>query len=107
MPSELLDMTELETLSWIFLATALASQAEPTKHAGISDIADGINHAVPTHHEMQNSLKWLTKKKLVAKKSSKYRLTIQGETLFNTIQSKSNNLLDIWKDIEITFQKLI
>ena len=54
-------MTNEQTISLIFLAVALASQVTPTDFQGISLIADGINHAVPSHREMQSSISWLIK----------------------------------------------
>lgn len=56
-------MTDKQTISWIFLATAMATNAKSTDIRGISSVADGINHAVPTQKELQTSISWLTKKK--------------------------------------------
>src|SRR5688572_19592633 len=58
-------MTKNQTTSWIFLATAIASQTEPADFSSISDIADGINHAIPTHKELQSSLNWMARTGLV------------------------------------------
>ena len=69
-------MTEGQTRSWIFLATAMASQAEPADYDSISNIADGINRAVPTHKEIQTSLTWLTKNDLVFKRE---QISADGE----------------------------
>ena len=55
-------MTEDEIYSWIFLAVGMASEIEPCNINGISMIADGINHAVPTQKELRNSLSWLSTK---------------------------------------------
>ena len=41
---EKIEMTEEETISWIFLSIALASETEPANVQEISNIADGINH---------------------------------------------------------------
>jgi hypothetical protein len=60
-------MTNEQTISWIFLSIALASQTEPTDFSGISSVADGINHAVPTQKELQTSIAWLTTNGLVEK----------------------------------------
>jgi len=60
-------MTNNQTISWIFLATALATNTKPTDMNGISMVADGINHAVPTHKEFLTSIAWLTKQGLIVK----------------------------------------
>jgi hypothetical protein len=44
-----------------FLAISLCSLTEPVDFKSISQIADGINHAVPTENEMQSSISWLKK----------------------------------------------
>ena len=72
-------MTDTQTISWIFLSTAIASQTEPADVASISNIADGINHAVPTHKELQTSLTWLIQSGLVVKMGNKYSLTEKGK----------------------------
>ena len=53
-------MTDKQTISWILLSTVIASQKGPADFASISNIADGINHAIPTHKELQTSLTWMT-----------------------------------------------
>jgi len=55
-----------------FLDTAIASQTEPADNDSILNIADGINHAIPTHRELQTSFTWLTKNGLVTKTGAKH-----------------------------------
>lgn len=98
-------MTELQTISWIFLATAIASQMEPTDRKGISSIADGINHAVPTYNEMQTSFAWLSEKELIRITGNKYTLTPKGKIEYDKSSSKANNLLKIWEDLEEQLNK--
>ena len=93
-------MTDFQIISWIFLATALASQERGTDAAGISAVADGINHSVPTQKEMQNSLKWLLTKDLVIKEQGKYNLTDQGQELFQQVRKRSDILLKMWEILE-------
>lgn len=93
-------MTEQQTISWIFLATAMASQTEPTDFKGISDIADGINHAVPTHKEIQTSITWLSEKKLLSKVGKKYVLTAKGKIEYERASTHTNTLLKIWDKME-------
>jgi len=93
-------MTEQETYSWIFLATALASQSGPTNLQGISSVADGINHAVPTHKEMNSSLNWLREKKLIEKDGKKYQLSQQGNIMIDKLSGKDDSIMIIWNRIE-------
>lgn len=92
-------MTENETTSWIFLATALASQEEPADLNAISMIADGINHVIPTEKELRMSLTWLTNKRLILKQGRKYTLTAIGLTKYNDANSKTKVLLKIWDNL--------
>jgi hypothetical protein len=96
-------MKTAETTSWIFLATAISSQIEPVSFAGISQVADGINHAIPTQKEMQNALSWLTQQKLVAKVGNKYSLTESGKRIYEEAQIENKILLKMWKSIEDKF----
>src|SRR5688572_14307762 len=98
-------MTHNETVSWIFLAAALASQTEPANLSSISGIADGINHAVPTHQELQTSIAWLTKNGLIAKSGDKYSLTQKGKLLYEESSKKTSNLFKIWENLETSLDK--
>ncbi|MFD0749846.1 hypothetical protein ACFQZS_06810 [Mucilaginibacter calamicampi] len=94
-------MEDNQTISWIFLATAMASQVEPTDIAGISMLADGINHAVPTQKELQTSIRWLAANDLLVKTGGKYFLTDRGKEIFIAAKRKSNTVSQLWKDVEI------
>jgi hypothetical protein len=93
-------MKETEIISWILLATALASQKQSADLKDISMLADGINHAVPTQKELQLSIPWLLKNELIEKEGSKYRLTKKGLINYNFASLKTNALLEIWKNLE-------
>ena len=93
-------MTDFQTISWIFLATALASEERGANAAGISAVADGINHSVPTQKELQTSFKWLLTKDLVIKDQGKYNLTDQGQELFQQARKRSDILLEMWEFLE-------
>ena len=93
-------MRESQTISWIFLAIAMASQVEPANYNEISIIADGINHSVPTQKMLQSSIKWLTTKGFVSKEGSKYFLTEIGKNVIKISSAKSTFLLDQWKNLE-------
>ena len=92
-------MTDEETISWIFLAIALASQKEAANLSGIFITADGINHAVPTQKEIQTSILYLTTNDLVRKQSKKYDLTTKGKTIYQIASDHSKTLLEVWKNL--------
>lgn len=93
-------MTDSRTISWIFLATALASQIRGAKFNEISELADGINHAIPKQIELQESLTWLMSKDLILKEGSNYSLTNRGKELVKKAETKSNLLLKLWDLLE-------
>lgn len=98
-------MTEDQTTSWIFLATAIASQTAPTDFDSISNIADGINHTIPTHKELQSSLTWLTSNGLVIKNGNKYSLTEKGKIDYDMASRQTTTLLKIWGNLEADLKK--
>ena len=93
-------MTESQLISSIFLATALASQEKPANFEGISMVADGINHSVPTEKEMRNSLTWLINKELISKESKKYHLTQKGIKKYEFATKETNTIMKIWNTLE-------
>ncbi|MDB5280239.1 MAG: hypothetical protein JWR61_5194 [Ferruginibacter sp.] len=96
-------MTDLQTISWIFLATALATNTKPTDISGISSVADGINHAVPTQKELQTSIAWLTTKGLVIKRGKNYELTSKGKLAYESASKNTQTVMKIWENIELNF----
>ena len=97
-------MTEIQTNSWIFLAIALASKLAPADIKGISEIADGINHAVPTQKELRSSISWLVINGYVEGSNSRYSLTKRGLIEFNFASLNTDSLLNIWKNLERQFK---
>lgn len=93
-------MNENTNISWIFLATAMASEHEPANLASISQIADGINHAVPTHKELQTCLNWLTKQGFVEKVAKKHKLTTSGTETVDRARARTTNIImKIWDEL--------
>ncbi len=82
----------------------MASQREPSNIKGISMIADGINHAVPTQNELKFATNWLLQQKLVNAEAKKYHLTKTGLTMFASAQIDRNSVLSIWENLEIQLQ---
>jgi hypothetical protein len=99
-------MNPSQLYSWIFLATGLASKIQTASFSEISLIADGINHAVPTHKQMQTATNWLIKKGFLLKEGARYRLTTAGEAELSHAAMNSNVLLSIWKILETRISAL-
>jgi predicted transcriptional regulator len=96
-------MTDIQTISWIFLATAMATNTKPTDISGISSVADGINHAVPTQKELQTSISWLTRQGLIIKQGRNYELTSKGKFEYETASKNTETIMKIWENIELNF----
>jgi hypothetical protein len=94
------DPNEKRIIAWIYLSVSIASQTEPADFNGISMIADGINHAVPTHKELQDSTSWLMKKGLIKKVGKKYTLTEKGKQDYSDAQVETKTLLKMWDNLE-------
>lgn len=94
------DPNEKRTLVWIYLALSIACETEPTDFNGISMIADGINHAVPTQKELQSSTSWLMSKGLVNKVGRKYTLTEKGKQDYSAAQEETKTFLKMWDNLE-------
>lgn len=93
-------MTDNTTIAWIFLSTALTTETGPTDTCGISLIADGINHAVPTEKELQTSFSWLIGHGLLSKQEGKYFLTTKGKNIYKSASKDTNILLKICENLE-------
>lgn len=85
--------------AWLMYALAGASQNKPANFAAISQVADCINHAAPTHKEIQSSLKWLTVYGLVHKQSTGYLLTEQGSTVMAKASAGHNTISAVWASL--------
>lgn len=96
-----------KTISWIFFAIALSSERYPAKFSGISMMADGINHAVPTGSELQTSIKWLISRELILKEGKKYSLTDSGRNMLSSARDHSGTLLKMWEALEQEIRELL
>ncbi len=99
-------MNKHQIISWIYLAIAYGSQKEPINMRGISDVADGINHAVPNQDELQLATKWLIKNDLVEKIGKKYKLTNSGFELHKSVPKGKKSILDTWHFLEDKIKKI-
>nr|WP_315149342.1 hypothetical protein [uncultured Flavobacterium sp.] len=87
-------LTEIQIISWIFLAVAIATSTKPTDIKGISSVADGINHAIPTQKELEMSIAWLIKKGFILKQGKNYELTFKGKVEYEK-SSKKNLIINV------------
>jgi hypothetical protein len=89
-------MSHAETVAWIFYALAAASRSGAAKFADISAVADGINHAIPTHSELQVSLSWLVERALAQCSNRRYSLTPKGLGMVEAARRQSTTMLGVW-----------
>jgi predicted transcriptional regulator len=88
------------TIAWIFLSLELAASGSPAKIREISNVADGINHAVPEHHEMMHSISWLTKAGLAVKVGKAYALSERGLEVTHRAHENTDKMFQVWKNLE-------
>lgn len=88
-------------------ALALASQKEPATFAAISQVADGINHAVPTHSELQRALKWLITSGMAQKVGPGYLLTPQGSEVVASVRSEHSTTSQVWLALTASLGTLV
>lgn len=93
------DPNEKRKIAWIYLSLSIACETEPADFNGISMIADGINHAVPTQKELQNSTSWLMSQGLINKVGRKYTLTEKGKEDYASAQLETKILLKMWDNL--------
>jgi predicted transcriptional regulator len=95
----------MNTISWILLSIGIGSQKAPIDFEGIKQIADGINHAIPTHQELQSSIKWLLQKGLITKNGKQYLLSDKGKDFVNDSQSSTRQVFKMWENLELRLQQ--
>ena len=89
-------MSDAETYSWILLCV---SEQGSTRRQ-ISEMADYINHAIPTHHEMEVSLRWLQERGLVSGDGSRFALTNAGAAILSRLRSCTRPIMQAWHAVE-------
>ncbi len=90
-------MNDARTIAWIFYAIAGASGRAPADYRAISSVADGINHAVPTHKELQSSISWLAEAGLVLKTAGGYAISSKGMDLMSRAQGRHDTVMKVWE----------
>ncbi|WP_367771655.1 hypothetical protein AB3G33_16320 [Flavobacterium sp. WC2421] len=93
-------MGSTEKISWIFLALAIGSKNEAVDYTEISEIADGINHSVPTLKEIEISISWLKSEKWILKIGNKFALSDLGKKVYNETTAETKQLFKMRKIIE-------
>ena len=79
----------------------MTTDTKPTDISGISSVADGISHAVPTHKELQTSIAWLSIQGLIIKQGKNFEFTSKGKLEYETASKNTLTLMKIWKNIEL------
>ena len=93
-------ISESRTISWIFMALAMASESSPADIKEIKMIADGINHAVPNENEIQFSIKWLLNNDFIREEGRKYTLNALGKSVYGSATEGETLIMKIWSKLE-------
>jgi hypothetical protein len=98
--------SEPRTVAWILYAVAIAAGRAPAALTDISTAADAVNHAVPTHRELSNSLEWLVARGLVESAGRFHRLTPAGRALFEQSQESTSTVSQVWANLARGIQSI-
>ena len=100
-------MNEPRIVAWIFYAVEMASASGPASERSISELADGINHAVPTSLEMRESLLWLMSAGLISKAGAAYSLTSDGVALVGEARKDASTISLVWSRLTMAIESLM
>ena len=95
-------MKQSTTIAWILLSV----RASPSTLQDIIAVADAINHAIPSHQELQTSLGWLRAQGLISKTEQQYTLTETGGLLLSDAQGRHRQIMKIWDLVADEIEKL-
>lgn len=96
-------MTDAQTFSWILLSV----HEQGSTRRQISEMADGINHAIPTHHEMETSLRWLQERGFVREDGSRFALTDAGAALISRFRNPTRPIMQTWHAVSEAIQETL
>ena len=96
-------MTDAETFSWILLSI----HEHGSTRRQISEMADAINHAIPTDCEMEMSLRWLQKRGFVREDSSRFVLTDTGAAFVAHFSSATRPIMQTWHAVSDAIQEIL
>jgi hypothetical protein len=95
-------MTDNKTFAWILLSV-------PERGVKLQDLiamADGINHAIPIHRELQRSLGWLKSYGFVVKEGRNFLLTELGADLLARVRSANQTMMRTWEMVTAELDSL-
>jgi hypothetical protein len=95
-------MTESQTFAWILLSVP----ESPGTLQDIIAMADGINHAIPSHRELQTSLGWLQARGLVRKEGRRFCTTDAGSQLLARFRTQSRTMMKTWDLVAAELESL-
>lgn len=96
-------MTDAQTFSWILLSV----YEQGCTRRQISETADAINHAVPTHHEMETSLRWLQERGFVLEDGGRFALTDTGAAFLARFRSPTRPIMQTWHSLGDAIQSML
>jgi hypothetical protein len=96
-------MTAAKTYAWILLSVS----ASGSTRRAISEMADAIQHAVPTHLEMETSLQWLQERGLVRGDGRRFARTGAGEQLLERFRSPTRPILQTWELLSGAIEEML
>lgn len=96
-------MTDAQVYSWILLSV----YEHGCTRRQISELADGINHAVPTHREMEMSLRWLQERGFIREDGSRFALTATGVAFLARFRSPTRPIMQTWHAVADSIQEMI
>jgi hypothetical protein len=91
------------THAWILLCV---SEKGSTLERIIA-VADAINHAIPTHKELQTSLGWLLSRGMVYRRERQFALTDAGSKLLAAARRPGRSLYETWDEVSAKLQTMI
>ena len=95
-------MTNSQIYTWIFLSLS----EEPSSVREITDVADGVNHAVPTQEELRSAFQWLSARGLSKQDGTKYSFTQEGAILRKKCVGPKMTIRESWASVEKQFIKM-
>jgi len=89
--------------AWILLSVP----EDPATLDRVIGIADAVNHAIPTHQELQDSLGFLRASGMIVKNEHCYHLADAGRTLLANVRNlPTDSIFDIWNRLESELSRI-
>jgi hypothetical protein len=96
-------MTDSQTFSWILLSV----DEQGSTRRQISETADAINHAIPTPHEMETSLRWLQERGFIRQGGGRLAFTNAGAALMARFRSHTRPIMQTWHALSDAVQEML